>query len=229
MAMRVFVAGASGATGRVFVEEATRAGLDLVVHVRPQSVERTPLGKDPRAAVFELDDHQALARALAGCDAAVSFVGTMKKRFGAGDTYASSDVGTTRHLMEGATSAQVPRLLLLSSYGAGAPRGAYLAAKAESEALLRASTLKWTVFRPSVLVTPPGTPEGAHGARRAPPGMGPFFAVVGALPGLRGVADDLKPMPLDVLARAFVAVLRTPADQLHGRALEGRDIWPLGS
>ena len=123
--MKVFVAGATGATGQVFVPMATEAGLDLVLHVRPQSAARSPLAKDPRARVIDLGDADGLAAALAGADAVVSFVGTMKSRFAAGDTYEASDVGSTRQIVLGAKSAGVPRVLLLSSYGAGG-MGAYL-------------------------------------------------------------------------------------------------------
>ena len=223
--MRVFVAGATGATGSVFVPEATRAGFDLVLHVRPQSAARSPLAKDPRARVLELGDVSALADAMAGCDAVVSFVGTMRDRFKAGDTYASSDVGSARALVEGARLAGVPRFLLLSSVGAGGA-GAYLKMKAECEAIVRDSGLRHTIFRPSVLVTPEGADAGSHGARRAPPAFGGLLGALGALPGLGGFAEDYKPIPLDVLARAFIQVLEWPKD---GAVLSGRDLWPLGT
>ena len=223
--MRIFVAGATGATGSVFVPEATRAGLELVLHVRPKTAVSSPLAGDPRARVFELDDLPALADALSGSEAIVSFVGTMRDRFKAGDTYASSDVGSTRALADGARRAGVPRFLLLSSVGAGGA-GAYLKMKAECEAIVRDSRLRWTVFHPSVLVTPEGATAGSHGARRAPPMFGGLLGALGALPGLAGFADDYKPIPLDVLVWAFLQVLEWPKD---GAVLTGRELWALGA
>jgi uncharacterized protein YbjT (DUF2867 family) len=223
--MRIFVAGATGATGRVFLPMATAAGHDLVFHVRPQSAEKSPLAKDPRARVFELGDAPALADALAGCEVVVSFVGTMRKRFEAGDTYESSDIGSTRQLVEGAATAKVPRFILLSSFGAGSV-GAYLQMKGRCEALVKESGLKWTVLRPSALVTPEGGPEGTHGARHAPPGAGAIFGAMRALPGLAGFADDVRPIPIDVLCNAILRVLVAPRD---GATLEGRDLWVLGT
>src|SRR5688572_11490248 len=80
---KVFVGGATGATGRAFVAAGRAAGLDLVVHVRPQSRDKYarlfPDGPAPRA--FDLDDAAALAAALQGCDAVVSTIGTMRARF----------------------------------------------------------------------------------------------------------------------------------------------------
>jgi uncharacterized protein YbjT (DUF2867 family) len=219
--MRVFVAGATGATGQVFVPMAS--AFDLVVHVRPQSKERTPLGKDPRARVFDLADERALADALRGCDAVVSFVGTMRARFSAGDTYESSDVGSTRALVAGAQAVRVPRFLLLSSLGAGGA-GAYLKMKGECERIVRESGLAWTLFRPSALVSPDDVGEGAHGKRTAPPGARAIFRGISRVPGLSGWAEDVGPIPIEVVSRAFVRVLEKPRD---GETLQGRDLYAI--
>lgn len=224
-AMRIFVAGATGATGRVFVPRALAAGHDVVFHVRPQSAAKSPLGKDPRARVLELADTPALADAMAGCEAVISFVGTMRSRFAAGDTYESSDIGSTRQLVEGAKAAGVPRFILLSSYGAGS-LGAYLQMKAKCEAIVKESGLRWTVLRPSALVTPEGVAEGTHGARRSPPGASAVFGAIRALPGLAGFADDVRPIPIEVLCDATLRILAQPRD---GAILQGRDLWVLGT
>lgn len=224
--MRIFVAGATGATGQVFVPMATAAGHDLVIHVRPQSKDKTPLGADARARVFDLADAPALKSALAGCDAVLSMIGTMRSRFGAGDTYASSDVATSSELALGARDAGVSRFLLLSSLGAGG-LGAYLKAKGESERIVRESGLAWTIFRPSSLVSPHDAlgAVSAHGTRSAPPAMGGIVSALGHLPGLSGWALDTKPIPIEVLCRAFLRVLATPAD---GKIFKGRELWTLG-
>jgi uncharacterized protein YbjT (DUF2867 family) len=223
--MRVFIAGATGATGRVFVPRALAAGHNVVFHVRPQSAAKSDLAKDPRARVFDLADGAALSDALAGSQALVSFVGTMRNRFVAGDTYESSDVGTTRQLVEGARHAKVPRFLLLSSFGAGSV-GAYLHMKGRCEALVKESGLAWSIFRPSALVSPEGEPQGTHGARRAPPGSRAVFGVLRALPGLAAFADDVRPIPIEVLCDAILRVLAEPHD---GKILEGRELWALGA
>lgn len=222
--MRIFVAGATGATGVVFVELATARGHELVLHVRPQTAARHALGRDPRARVFELADIAAGAEAMRGCDAVVSLVGTMRARFAAGDTYESADVGSTRQLVAAAREAGVGRFLLLSSFGAGGA-GAYLQMKGECERLVRESGLRWTVFRPSALASPPG-PEGNHGRREVPGFVLAAGAALRAVPGLQGVADDWRAIPIDVVARAMLAVLAGPRD---GAILNGRELWPLGA
>ncbi len=218
--MRLFVAGATGATGQVFIPMATAAGLDLVLHVRPQSAAKLT---DPRARVFDLADAAALAEAMRGCDAVLSLVGTMRHRFDSGDTYASADVGSTRQLVAGAQAAHVPRFLLLSSMGAGGA-GAYLKMKGECEQIVRDSGLEWDIFRPSALVSPEDGPESHHGRRRVPPGTLALGAALRKLPGLTGIVDDYRAIPLEVLCRGFLAVLARPAGR---RDYAGRDLWGM--
>jgi len=225
--MRLFVAGATGATGTVFIPLAEQAGHELRLHVRPQSRDKSPLGRDPRARVVDLADEGALREAVAGCDAVVSFVGTMRNRFSAGDTYESSDVGSTRHLVAAAKSAGVSRVLLLSSFGAGGA-GAYLQMKAECERIVTDSGLAWAIFRPSMLVSPEGSTTSVHGARRAPPGATSAMRIMRAIPGLRGWADDARPIGIDVVCRAFLAVL-AGWEKWQGNVLSGRTLWELGS
>jgi uncharacterized protein YbjT (DUF2867 family) len=227
--MRVFIAGATGATGQVLLPVATAAGLDLRLHVRPQTAARTPLAADPRARVFDLADAAALADALAGCDAVVSLVGTMRSRFAAGDTYASSDVGSTRALVDGAKAAGVPRFLLLSSVGAGGA-GAYLEMKGECERIVRGSGLAWTIFRPSALASPADSPAGTHGKRGVPPGAVALTRALRRVAGIGPLVARYGAMPLDVLARAMVKVLQAPPEPAgNGAVIEGNTLWELGA
>jgi uncharacterized protein YbjT (DUF2867 family) len=223
--MRVFVAGATGATGQVLVPLLAEAGIEPVLHVRPQTAARSPLGADPRARVFDLADSAALEAAIRDCDAVISLVGTMRKRFGTGDTYESSDVGSTRQLVAAAGAAGVPRMLLLSSVGAGGS-GAYLQMKGECERILRESGLRWTIFRPSALASPASAPEGSHGRRWVPPGTTALTAGLRRLPGLGGLVAAYGAIPIPVLAHAMVRVLQAPHD---GVILQGNELWEAGS
>jgi uncharacterized protein YbjT (DUF2867 family) len=195
------------------------------LHVRPQSADKSPLAKDPRARIFDLANAAPLEDALARCDVTISFVGTMRNRFKAGDTYESSDIGSTQQLVHGALTAKVPRFILLSSFGAGSV-GAYLQMKGECEDIVKKSGLRWTILRPSALVSPDDGPEGTHGTRRVPRGSDSLFGALRRLPGLGPFADDVRPIPIDVLCEAILRVLDEPRD---GATLEGRDLWVLGT
>ena len=107
-------------------------------------------GKLDGAVVCDPRDVAALTAGMRGCDAVVQLIGTVRARFDDGD-YDDIDYGTTVALGEAAKAAGVPRLLLLSSVGAGSARGSYLAAKRKTEEWVEASGLEYTLVRPSVI------------------------------------------------------------------------------
>ena len=198
---RVFVAGSTGAVGRTVVRLAAEAGLDVLAHARPKP------GREG-AHVFELGETRALDAALRSRTTVMQLVGTMRKRFDGGDSYASSDVGTTRLLVEAAQRVGVDHVVLLSSAGASRWMGPYLAAKAEAEALVRASGVPFTIVRPGFF-------EGEGHA--APPLSGAVSSVLGAW--------SFRPIAVADVARALlrIAVERAPL----GRVVEGRELHAL--
>src|SRR5262249_38760611 len=198
----LFVAGATGVTGRAGVKLAGERGVPLVAHKRPQP-DRTGAGG------FELSDADALTPALAGCPTLLQLIGTTRKRFAAGDTYETSDIGTTQKLLEGAGRAStIDHFLLLSSVGAGRPLGAYLRAKAEAERIVRESGVPYTIFRPSVLI---------GDNRKPPPGMGALTRALGM--------HKYRPIAVEQVASAM---LRVAADRAQlGSVLEGKSLWEV--
>jgi len=146
---------------------------------------------------------------MRGCTTVLQLIGTMRSRFGAGDTYETSDIGTTRQLVEAAKASGVDHLVLLSSVGAGRPMGAYLKAKAKAEALVRESGIPFTILRPSAFT---GTEE------RQVPGWAQSLTRALGL-------SRYQPIEVEDLARALldVAVRRAPL----GVALEGGSLWEV--
>lgn len=205
---KIFVAGSTGATGRVLVPMAERWGLDIVPHVRPQTADKGSV--HPKAAVFDLGDAEALHAALEGCTTIVQLIGTMRSRFAAGDTYETSDVGTTRMLVAAGRRRLLDHFVLLSSVGADKPFVPYLKAKAEAEATVRGSMIPFTIVRPSSL-------KGDD--RRPPPGLG---AVTRAL-GLR----KYEPISIADLSRVLLHVAAT--GRWQGQVLEGESLWQVAA
>jgi uncharacterized protein YbjT (DUF2867 family) len=198
---RIFIAGASGAVGQTILSTEP-SDLEFMPHVRPGSESKI---KHPHRVVVDLSSTE-LAQKMTGVSCVMQLIGTMRQRFSSGDTYETSDIGTTRFLVNAAKLAQVKHFILLSSVGAGRPLGAYLRAKAQAENLVIDSGLPFTIFRPSAF-------EDRAGQR---------------VPGLRGLADFLgleryKPISLKELAAALLWSARTGGPQ--NEILEGRTLW----
>ena len=153
--MKLLVLGATGATGRHFVQQALDAGHDVTAYVRnPRKV------TDSRLATVagSVDDPGALTRAMIGRDAVVSMLGN-----GSGKTLIND---STRALIIAAQESGVKRLVVMSAFGVGEslPKASWLgklvykrvlgevfADKARGEAQLRESGLDWTVVYPVTL------------------------------------------------------------------------------
>ena len=164
--MKILVLGATGATGQLIVRDAVASGHSVVALVRAKA--RSNL---PGAEVIEGDvrDEGTLARALNGCDAVVSALGT-----GMGLREVDLLTVATRALVEAMTRAGVRRLICISALGVGDSRnhggfvfdrlfqplllGPAYKDKERQEAAIRASSLDWVVVRPAMLTN--GPPRG---------------------------------------------------------------------
>ncbi|WP_326545535.1 SDR family oxidoreductase [Mycolicibacterium sp. ND9-15] len=119
-------------------------------------------GAQPVVADIERMDTDALAELAGGHDAVVFSAGA-----GGGNptrTYAVDRDAAIR-VIDAAEQAGVPRLIMVSYFGAGPNHGVpkdnsfypYAEAKAAADAHLRASGLKWTVLGPGSLTLEPAT------------------------------------------------------------------------
>jgi uncharacterized protein YbjT (DUF2867 family) len=170
--MKVLVLGATGGTGQLIVHDALEKGHSVVALVRSKA--RAP--DLPGADIIEGDarDEGALMRALDGCDAVVSSLGT-----GLSPVSAVSVLTEVTHALIPAMRRRgVSRLVCISALGVGESRGhggfvfdrlfmplllrhAYKD-KGRQEAAIRASSLDWVIVRPGMLVNGP-----ARGSLRA--------------------------------------------------------------
>ena len=168
--MKILVLGATGGTGRLIVSDAVAKGHSVLALVRSAA------GADlPGAELIEGDarDESTLGRALDGCKAVVSALGT-----GMGFRKISLLTDATRALIPAMTRSGVRRLVCISALGVGDSRGhggfvfdrlfqplllsqAYKD-KDRQEAAIRASSLDWVIVRPAMLTDDP-----AQGSIRA--------------------------------------------------------------
>ena len=158
----VFVAGATGYTGRAVVARCVELGLPVWAHVRPDSerlrtwetrfatmgaqVDSTPW--EPAALQARFQQLQpALVFALLGTTQARA------RRTGLRNPYDTVDYGMTAMLIDAAAACTPrPRLVYLSALGTS-PRslGAYLRTRWRTEEYLRASGLPMCIARPALI------------------------------------------------------------------------------
>lgn len=149
---RVVVLGGTGFVGRHLVPRLAAAGYAVTVLSRHRDRHRE-LWPVPGVEVRNVNVHDgaALERSLRGAVAAINLVGILNEsgRKGAGFNRAHTEL--TRTLLAAMGRAGVPRLLQMSALRAGEGRSHYLRTRGEAEALVKASGLAWTLFRPSVI------------------------------------------------------------------------------
>lgn len=159
--MKILVLGATGATGRLIVGKAVAKGYEVVALVRSKAKAADLAG----AELIEGDarDPAVLARAIVGCDAVVSSLGTAMSPF----KEVTLLLMATRALVGVMEQQNIRRLVCITGLGAGDSRGhggfffdrlflplmlqKVYEDKDRQEDAIRASTLDWTIVRPTVL------------------------------------------------------------------------------
>jgi putative NADH-flavin reductase len=166
--MKLAIFGASGATGRLLVEQALAAGHDVTVLLRSAG----SLALDDvrvQRIVGQLDQPDAVAAVVQGADAVISVLGVRK---GGALTVCTDGI---RSMLQAMQHTGTQRLIALSAYGASETRDhswfirlvrkiirEKMRDKDAMEKLVRASTTDWTLVRPPALTN--GAVTGAYRA-----------------------------------------------------------------
>lgn len=152
---KVFLTGGTGFVGRHVASELLRLGYRLRVLVRPGSEVRLPPDDRVEVVTGEVVQPDDCRRAAEGSSAAVHLVGIIRQTPAA--TYEAVHVEGTRNVIEACRAHGVDRLVHMSAHGASPTSGAvYLRSKAVAQSLVAESGLRWTIFRPSVILGPDG-------------------------------------------------------------------------
>jgi nucleoside-diphosphate-sugar epimerase len=185
--VKAFVTGATGFVGGHLVRALLEAGMDVTAMVRSIARGRDIASQGAALLQADLSDPAVLTRAMAGHDLVFHVAGLIAARNEAEFLAVNRDGTAT--LLTAIAAAQVRRLVLVSSQAAGGPsaggpplRGhepphpvtAYGRSKLAAEAVVRRSTLDWTIVRPPA-VYGPGDREMFRLFKAAARGLGPVF------------------------------------------------------
>jgi uncharacterized protein YbjT (DUF2867 family) len=157
----VLVAGATGQTGQLVVQELLAQGYAVRALVRDTAKARQVLGDRVELVAGDVKDPATLAPAFAGTDAVISAVGARAAK--GPDRPEAIDYEGVKNLVDAAVKAKSRQFVLVSSRSVTQPDnplnklfGNVLVWKLKGEDALRASGVPYTVVRPGGLVNKPG-------------------------------------------------------------------------
>jgi NADH dehydrogenase len=147
----VVVLGGSGFVGRHIVARLVAAGRRVLVPARRrESAKHLILLPTVDVVEEDVNDPRVLARLLPGASTVINLIGILNES--GASTFERTHVELARNVVAACRAAGVPRLLHMSALGADASGPSrYLRTKAAAEAIVAASGLRWTIFRPSVI------------------------------------------------------------------------------
>lgn len=216
---KIVVLGGTGFVGSHLVPRLQRDGHTITVLSRNRELHRE-LGVLPGVRVVNADVHDraALTRHLAGAEAAINLVGILNERGSDGRGFHKAHVELTETLIAACVDAGVPRLLQMSALRAGEGESFYLKTRGEAEARVKASSLAWTLFRPSVIF---GEGDGLFFR------FASLLRIAPALPLARAQAK-FTPVHVGDVAEAFARTLVHPHTVGQTYELAGPSVITLG-
>ncbi|PLX85799.1 MAG: hypothetical protein C0618_10190 [Desulfuromonas sp.] len=201
--MKIFVAGATGFVGQALLKQLNEQQIEVRCLVRARSRGKTPTF--PGVSIHEGDATQAasLQDGLRGCDAVINLIGIIRAFPARGISFQALHIDATRNLIAAAEEQGVGRFVQMSANGVrtGAVTD-YHRSKWKAEQTLKASSLDWTIFRPSLIYGPGDQFVNmlAGMIRRLP-----------VIPVLGDGRYQMQPVSVTQVARGFVRALDTDA------------------
>ncbi|MBA4138536.1 MAG: hypothetical protein C0518_14615 [Opitutus sp.] len=151
--MKTLVTGGSGLIGSAVLRALLRRGHEirlLARHAR-EAAEEYPRGVQAVSAA--IDDEDALAVAVHGCEAVIHIAGILTENPPEA-TYEKVNVVGTAKLLKAASEAGAPFCVFISSLGVERGESAYHASKRAAEAMVRNYAGPWLILRPGNVYGP---------------------------------------------------------------------------
>jgi uncharacterized protein YbjT (DUF2867 family) len=155
--MKIIITGANSAVGRAILRHGSCAAggkIEFVAAVRSQKAAeeiRSQFGDRTEVVRIAYSDPASLDTAFKGACAVIHLAGILVERHDS--TYEQANVESTRSVVEAAKRNDLKKFVLVSATGADERSGnRYYRTKGQAEALVRASGLRYTIIRVSILL-----------------------------------------------------------------------------
>jgi NADH dehydrogenase len=153
--MKIFLTGGTGFVGSELLRQLVAAGHAVRCLVRAGSAGKLAVREGVEVRDGDVTEPETLAGALEGCDAVIHLVGIIREFPGKGITFKRMHFEATRNVIEAAEAQGVKRYLQMSANGTREnATTTYHKTKWQAEEAVRASSLEWTIFRPSLIFGP---------------------------------------------------------------------------
>lgn len=149
---RVFVTGGTGYLGTRLIPLLLARGHAVTALVRPQSVSKLPSGC--RVVIGDPLNNRSWVEDLRGSDTVVQLVGIARPAPWKGTQFRAVDLVSGRATIEAAVLAGVGHVVYVSVAQPAPIMKAYIAVRAECEALIRTRGLRATILRPWYVLGP---------------------------------------------------------------------------
>lgn len=218
--MKVSLIGGTGFVGSHLVPALIAAGhVPRLLMRKPASGQGLPLERC-EVVLGEVEDFAAVTACLTGADAVIYLIGILREFPDRGISFEGLQSRGVERTLAACQVAGVNRFLLMSANGVKPGGTAYQSTKYQAEEAVKASGLRWTIFRPSVIFgRPQGHMEFCTQLRRDiidSPLPAPLF-YSGLVPMGAG-SFELAPVAVEDVAQAFVRALAKP--EAEGRCFE---------
>jgi uncharacterized protein YbjT (DUF2867 family) len=197
--VRVFVTGATGYMGRRLIPRLAARGHQVQALARPASESRLPAGCT--AVWGDALNAATYAAQVQAADSFVHLVGVAHPSPAKAEQFRTVDLSSVRAAITAAAGAAITHFIYVSVAHPAPAMKAYVAARSEGEALLRASGLNATILRPWYVLGP---------GHRWPVVLRPFYWVAEQLPNTRESARRLGLVTIDQMLAALLDAVEHP-------------------
>jgi len=196
----VFVTGANGYIGSRLVPALLARGHRVAAMVRPGRENVLPQGC--RVVIADALDAASFRDKIGDAETLVHLVGVSHPSPAKATAFREVDLASLRAALAAAQHAGVRHFIYLSVAQPAPVMHAYVAARAEGEALLQASGISATILRPWYVLGP---------GHRWPLLLLPLYRLAEALPATREAARRLRLVTLEQLLDTLIAAVESPA------------------
>jgi uncharacterized protein YbjT (DUF2867 family) len=200
----VFVTGGTGYIGRRLIPALLDRGHRVRALVRSGSEQRLPSGCD--VVVGEILDRRTFATGMAHADTLVHLVGTPRPSPAKARQFREVDLVSVREAVAAAAHAAIAHFVYVSVAQPAPIMRAYIAARAEGEALIRSTALSATILRPWYVLGP---------GHRWPYLLKPLYWLLERIPATHASAGRLGLITLSQMVAALVAAIENPPHGVH--------------